>query len=344
MNYRHGTCRSCNAQYKIPASFQADRAKCKECGGVVEIGRASGGGAAGRPARQAQPPPRAAPSRPQQPARPPAPPPRPAAPAPAPRAASPRPAASQPDSARVAAAAAAAAERIRTAAPQTSASAELQAASAATRAKRDQRQSAAAKKSAAPKLALVAVLLIAAAGAGWYFTRDSAESTQAAETSSTEASAPENASSESGAAGQDVDLTTLAEQPKLAETSPEGWAAIQGWVAALVDPEASADGDGARSKLLERGRESFPAILNAFKRLDFATDDGLRAGELYQSLLAEICNGTSFGWKHGTAAGDVIHNKQVVRRWIEAWERARVSPEAWAELTTPVPEQQPDGL
>lgn len=38
MSFRIGKCTSCAATYKLPASFEADRAKCKQCGGVVEIG------------------------------------------------------------------------------------------------------------------------------------------------------------------------------------------------------------------------------------------------------------------------------------------------------------------
>ncbi len=38
MKYRLGECSSCGANFKVPASFEADRAKCKSCGGVVEIG------------------------------------------------------------------------------------------------------------------------------------------------------------------------------------------------------------------------------------------------------------------------------------------------------------------
>ena len=40
MSFRIGKCSSCAATYKLPASFEADRAKCKQCGGVVEIGKA----------------------------------------------------------------------------------------------------------------------------------------------------------------------------------------------------------------------------------------------------------------------------------------------------------------
>ena len=39
MQYRVGTCASCNATFKVPATFPADKAKCKSCeDGVVEIG------------------------------------------------------------------------------------------------------------------------------------------------------------------------------------------------------------------------------------------------------------------------------------------------------------------
>lgn len=39
MKYRLGVCSDCGASYKVPASFEADRAKCKACDGVVEIGQ-----------------------------------------------------------------------------------------------------------------------------------------------------------------------------------------------------------------------------------------------------------------------------------------------------------------
>jgi hypothetical protein len=38
MEYRVGLCSSCGASFKVPASFSADRAKCKVCAGVVEVG------------------------------------------------------------------------------------------------------------------------------------------------------------------------------------------------------------------------------------------------------------------------------------------------------------------
>ena len=52
MTFRIGECSSCGASYKLPASFTADRAKCKNCGGVVEIGQAGAPG----PSKGAAPP------------------------------------------------------------------------------------------------------------------------------------------------------------------------------------------------------------------------------------------------------------------------------------------------
>jgi hypothetical protein len=38
VNHRVGVCSSCRSRYQIPATFAHDRARCRSCGGVVEIG------------------------------------------------------------------------------------------------------------------------------------------------------------------------------------------------------------------------------------------------------------------------------------------------------------------
>jgi hypothetical protein len=62
MEYRHGTCRDCDAEYKVPATFEGDKAKCKKCGGTVTLGPASA------PRAAAQPVPAKKPARPKPPA------------------------------------------------------------------------------------------------------------------------------------------------------------------------------------------------------------------------------------------------------------------------------------
>ena len=55
MSHRIGTCASCGATYKLPASFAADKARCKECEGVVEIGAIEGEAPAATPKPTAAP-------------------------------------------------------------------------------------------------------------------------------------------------------------------------------------------------------------------------------------------------------------------------------------------------
>jgi hypothetical protein len=102
MDYRSGKCSQCGAEYKIPASFAHNQARCRKCNGVVHLGaapgraseaprRAAGKGEEERTAARA-PEPQAAPRPAPAPATEPAPKPAPAAaptpaPAPSPRAA-----------------------------------------------------------------------------------------------------------------------------------------------------------------------------------------------------------------------------------------------------------------
>lgn len=381
MNHRLGTCSSCNAQYKVPASFQADRAKCKSCGGVVEIGPVGGGApaAAVKPAAKPAPRPADAPSAPARPvpARPVAAAPQPvsqAAPKPAPK-----PLTEEKDSVR--AAANAAAERVRDAgrksAPAAAAADEGESKSGSRKRSKAGagagRHTARKQKSKAPMLAAVVVLMVAGGGATWFLTRGDDTASQAAE-KGTEgaaesapetpaaapvetatptdgaASAPQTPAEAGDAAGEapalaaeepppakpadeDIDLGTFPDESKLPGTSDEDWASIQTWTTNFLDANAGAAGNRARSKLFERGRESFPALLNAMKRLDFSTDDGFRAGDLAQRFLMDVCNGQNFDWRYGTAPTDVIFNKKVVRSWIKAWEQGRETPKAWAKLT-----------
>ena len=66
MDYRNGKCSQCGAEYKIPASFPHDVARCKVCEGVVQVEPAAGRAA---PAKSEAP---AAAPKPQAPAAPPA--------------------------------------------------------------------------------------------------------------------------------------------------------------------------------------------------------------------------------------------------------------------------------
>jgi hypothetical protein len=55
MDYRHGKCSQCGAQYKVPASFAHSVARCKVCKGVVHLGAPQTGGPAARSVPAAKP-------------------------------------------------------------------------------------------------------------------------------------------------------------------------------------------------------------------------------------------------------------------------------------------------
>ena len=377
MDFRLGTCASCGAKYRVPATFQADKAKCKSCGGVVELGpvQSSDGGAAAEPKPAAKPVPARKPQ------------PKPAAkPAPKPAAAKPaaakpkpaakpaaRPAAPKKDSVREAAEAAAdrvrGAGRKKPAAASSGAGAGKRSPSRSSRGRGGKsRRSREPKKSNTGMLVGVALIVIALGGGAWFFMNQGSDETQAAENDQASVTTPtDDLTTEetplddetTGAEDEpeadpepepepepeepepakpkevvdDIDLLAeFEDELPLPETSQADFDEMKQWMATFIDPVAGAAGNRARKKLLDKSKEAFPVILNAFKRVDFSTEEGYRTGDLIQRLLQDICNGNNFDWKYGYETADVVFNKKVVRAWHKAWAQAREHPKAWAKL------------
>ena len=350
--HRLGTCSSCEAQYRVPATFKANKAKCKKCGGVVEIGPVQGQAApAAKPAparkpRGARPAVKAGGIRSKQP---------PAkakarveakveaeAPAKAP--------AAKGESVRSAAESAAA--RVRGSGDEAAEASKPKAGRSSSR-----RKARPAKKKSKTGLVLgIVALLLIAGGGGWFLmNKDAGPEAQAAETlaaaenepaageatseeaggeaaasASEETSAPveaEEAAGEEAPAAEEapppakkvIDLTELPDLGPAPGTSDEEWQEINALVATAVDPAAGAKGGRARNALQEKGRLAFPAVLNKLKTLDLGTQSGYRDGDLLQKLLEDICRGNNFGWKYTTEEADVTFNKGVVVAWFKSW-------------------------
>jgi len=117
----------------------------------------------------------------------------------------------------------------------------------------------------------------------------------------------------------------------------------------MLDREAGAAGRRAQLFLIEHKRKSVPAILNAFKKLDFAAEDGRKAGDLCQSTLKYIWNGTNFDWRYPDAAAgkpvtdpnDVWFCKRVTEVWCSLWKQAEANIEVWI-LRARLEEKDPD--
>jgi len=389
MDHRLGTCVSCKAHYRVPATFTASKARCKNCGGVVEIGPVQtaaagkvfgsagieagtpvGPGGAGLGVKPSIPPPtvgvtggdagtpadKPSPVKPV-PAK--APPPQPAM-KPV-RAAAARPAA-PPQAA--AAGAAKPADGVRGAAERAATRVRSGATAKAGAAARARRSQPARKHNWGMLLGAAALLIVIVAAAVFMLNRNS-EPVQANESGKAPPAAPANPETAQGAVEtpvaenapalaeaapepepeaaakapppeptpEDIDLLALPDQEPLPETSPEDAAQMREWMATFVDPAAGAAGRRAGDRLIARGKEAFPIILNAFKRVDLTTEEGFRTGDLIQrELLMRICNGNNVGWQYQQEKGYLLYDKKAIRTWFKLWGEAKDDPKKWAKL------------
>ena len=146
-----------------------------------------------------------------------------------------------------------------------------------------------------------------------------------------------------------VDLAAIADFGPTPDTTPEEWTKLQETVVQMLDTEAGAASTKARRALLEQKRKAVPALLNAFKKLDFATDEGRKAGDLCQSTLKDIWNGTNFDWRYPDPAagkpvtdpGDVWFCKRSTELWCSLWKQAEANIEVWIERAK-LEEKDPD--
>jgi hypothetical protein len=396
MDHRIGTCSSCGARYKIPSSFQADRAKCKKCGGVVEIATSG----------------QAAPRAPASPSR------KSAQDAPARKKRDPnRPSMKEQLLARRAAEATATeaeTEPETSGETQTSAPARKATSSRAGAAARPPRAGTGAKRASAgrrrstrrtksddgdedgergsrrgrraaakkgnpvPMFIGSAVVLVLVGYGIWEMVLKTPDPVATEETAVVEANSAQDGTAEADTAASYTDAsatiepTDLEPEPPGVETTPESkvttkprqlhdpssvdleaipdyepfpgtddatWNDLRQAMAEYIDPNAGAAGNRARKRLEVKPRLAFPVILNFFKRIDFATDEGHRNGDLCQKLLMDLCKGRNFGWKYGDVEENerVTFNKKVVRSWCRAWDQANAyTPEgnqAWAKLS-----------
>jgi hypothetical protein len=385
MDYRTGKCSQCGAEYKVPASFAHNAARCKKCQGVVHLSPApaAAGGAPKAPAS-------AAPGVPAKRVVPKAESARPAAPeakkpegAPAARPAAPAPAKGgtlerlKTERAKPAEASAPAkVERkpepsAAKSAPSRSEPGREKRASHVTRHERHEKKAPVAGILSVAALVIVAAVLL--------FFRESIFGG-----GQTEARAPELAAQPSGGgaaapaptptAAEDlrepaettpleaadaaekpaekpkaeakakdpatIDLAAIPDFQPTQDTTPEEWAKMNEWAAQWMDVDAGAAGNRAKLELIKQTRKAVPVILNAFKRLDFATKEGRSNGDQCQKTLMQICNGTNFDWKYADEAGgrpyghpdDVWFCKRVVELWSNSWKQAETDIRAWIKI------------
>ena len=319
MEYRTGKCSQCGAEYKVPASFAHNVARCKKCKGVVHLSPAPSAPALER-ARPAKPEPTPAAT---------------AAPTPpvaAPKAAPPspvKPSAPTPPPQREPLVAA------RSTPPHKEESSSR--GSTRTSANREKKPPVAGLLSGVGLLVVGGALILfrkeilgggAPAPASLTVPAAGVQATQAeappaetgalaktleqpqadarqpapAETPKAADAPPAAAEKPKGnpkevADSSKVDLASIPDFQPTSDTSPEEWAHLTEWVGQWMDVDAGAAGNRAKMELLKQGRKAVPAILNAFKKQDFASMEGRSNGDQCQKALMQISNGTNFDWR-----------------------------------------------
>ncbi|MBM3991706.1 MAG: hypothetical protein FJ298_11945 [Planctomycetes bacterium] len=131
----------------------------------------------------------------------------------------------------------------------------------------------------------------------------------------------------------DIDLTAFPELPKQSACSDEQWGTLQADARTLIDPSAGAKGGRAGKRLEDAGRLAVPALLNQFRTINPATDEGRKAGDLIQKTLERICNGRNYGWAYSTELKDVVYNKKAIRSWFKVWETIGEDEQQWLGFT-----------
>lgn len=132
---------------------------------------------------------------------------------------------------------------------------------------------------------------------------------------------------------EEIDLTALPVLPKYSKSTDEEWDKYQADAKLLTDPASGAAGNRAGKRIEEAGRAAVPALLNQFRTINPAVEDGFRAGDLIQKMLERICKGMNFGWKYSTEPKDVYYNKKAIQSWFKQWEKVGEDDAAWAKFT-----------
>ena len=119
-----------------------------------------------------------------------------------------------------------------------------------------------------------------------------------------------------------VDLSLIPDFGPPRGTTDDEWAQMQEWMQTFMDLDAGAAGTRAGASLKEMGYKAYPVIVNHMKTIDFATEDGVRKGDMCQASLQEICNGSNFEWRYRhDEPADVYFNKKVVQNWAGVWRK-----------------------
>ncbi len=182
-----------------------------------------------------------------------------------------------------------------------------------------------------------ALLLLGVVGVGVYFAYNFFQQQPSAKHEPKQAGvlAAETSPAEAPASSQPAlgfDLSTITDFGPSEGTTAEQWTRLQSLAATYLDFSDAARSSAAGTQLELTPRQSFPAVLNQFKKLKLEQNDGFRAAEMAAQLLERICHGNKVGWKQEHDEDYVQFDQQAIKKWCDLWTKASTDEVAWNNL------------
>ncbi len=129
------------------------------------------------------------------------------------------------------------------------------------------------------------------------------------------------------------DVSTIPDFEPFPGTTPEQWTELQALAALFVDYSAGARASRAGLTMEKTPKQSFPAILNQFKRLNLEDETGFRMADATQKMLERICKGSNFGWKYQQDEHWLQYDQKAIKSWCDAWRKASTDEAYWKKLS-----------
>ena len=142
---------------------------------------------------------------------------------------------------------------------------------------------------------------------------------------------PETRTAPDAEPGSGPDTTALADLEPLDSTSPDEWTRLTSDSTTALTNRGVA-GSRALNRLVGTGRAAYPALVNALKSLDLS--DARAMSDAYPIVKAlEELTGKSMTWKSAGDPDQVRYNRKAVALWHETWSKISGSERAWANFT-----------
>ena len=130
------------------------------------------------------------------------------------------------------------------------------------------------------------------------------------------------------------DVSTIADFGPAEGTTPEQWKELTKLAATFADYDAGAASTAAGDKLEDTPKVSFPALLNQIKKQNLETDKGSAVALSMVKMLERMCPRSTIRWRSNLEKDWIKYNQQAIKKWCDLWVKASADAPYWEKITT----------